>query len=385
MDANGIFSLLLLCSVTELCVLAIPEGNDSQQQQHTQNVYHDIGVTRNTIVTAQFECYQKIMKNDKHNKIGPVCNRTWDGWLCWEDTEAGFTTNQHCPDYFQDFDTAEMASKVCSETGNWFLHPESNRTWTNYTKCTAYTSAGRVTAMNLYYLVLIGHGLSLTSLFFSLGIFFHFKSLSCQRITLHKNLFFSFVLNSVITIIWLTAVASNQGLVQSNPVSMMANNQGLVQSNPVSMMANNQGLVQSNPVSMMANNQGLVQSNPVSMMANNQGLVQSNPVSMMANNQGLVQSNPVSMMANNQGLVQSNPVSMMANNQGLVQSNPVSMMANNQGLVQSNPVSMMTNNQGLVQSNPVSMMTNNQGLVQYNPVSMMTNNQGLIQPCQYDD
>nr|XP_029500707.1 calcitonin gene-related peptide type 1 receptor-like [Oncorhynchus nerka] len=174
MDANGIFSLLLLCSVTELCVLASPEGNDSQQH-HTQNVYHDIGVTRNTIVTAQFECYQKIMKNDKHNKIGPVCNRTWDGWLCWEDTEAGFTTNQHCPDYFQDFDTAEMASKVCSETGNWFLHPESNRTWTNYTKCTAYTSAGRVTAMNLYYLVLIGHGLSLTSLFFSLGIFFHFK------------------------------------------------------------------------------------------------------------------------------------------------------------------------------------------------------------------
>uniref|UniRef100_A0A4W5LJP9 G-protein coupled receptors family 2 profile 1 domain-containing protein n=1 Tax=Hucho hucho TaxID=62062 RepID=A0A4W5LJP9_9TELE len=33
---------------------------------------------------------------------------TWDGWLCWEDTEAGFTTNQHCPDYFQDFDTAGL-------------------------------------------------------------------------------------------------------------------------------------------------------------------------------------------------------------------------------------------------------------------------------------
>ena len=45
------------------------------------------------------------------------------------------------------------------------------------------------------------------------------RSLSCQRITLHKNLFFSFVLNSVITIIWLTAVANNQELVQRNPVS----------------------------------------------------------------------------------------------------------------------------------------------------------------------
>lgn len=109
------------------------------------------------------------------------------------------------------------------------------------------------TAMNLLYLALIGHGLSLISLFISLGIFFHFKwvlkslkssrradctfwspsdvllmfiatvfipyrSLSCQRITLHKNLFFSFVLNSIITIIWLTAVANNQELVQLNPV-----------------------------------------------------------------------------------------------------------------------------------------------------------------------
>jgi len=45
------------------------------------------------------------------------------------------------------------------------------------------------------------------------------RSLSCQRITLHKNLFFSFVLNSVITMIWLTGVANNQELVQRNPVS----------------------------------------------------------------------------------------------------------------------------------------------------------------------
>ena len=34
----------------------------------------------------------------------PVCNRTWDGWLCWDDAKAGYTSEQHCPDYFQDFD-----------------------------------------------------------------------------------------------------------------------------------------------------------------------------------------------------------------------------------------------------------------------------------------
>lgn len=29
---------------------------------------------------------------------------TWDGWLCWEQTAAGTTTEQSCPDYYHDFD-----------------------------------------------------------------------------------------------------------------------------------------------------------------------------------------------------------------------------------------------------------------------------------------
>ncbi|XDV30087.1 hypothetical protein PO909_033079, partial [Leuciscus waleckii] len=102
--------LFLLGSVTEFIVLASPEVNESQQE-HPQNVYHDISVTRNQIVTAQFECYQKIMKDNNQDvipsKAGPVCSRTWDGWLCWDDTEAGITSEQHCPDYFQDFDPTE--------------------------------------------------------------------------------------------------------------------------------------------------------------------------------------------------------------------------------------------------------------------------------------
>uniref|UniRef100_A0AAQ4R3U0 Calcitonin gene-related peptide type 1 receptor n=1 Tax=Gasterosteus aculeatus aculeatus TaxID=481459 RepID=A0AAQ4R3U0_GASAC len=215
---SGMVALMLLCNITKILVKASPEANESQQQ-HPTNVYHDIGTTRNKIVTAQFECYQKIMKDDIEDRQEPMCNRTWDGWLCWDDTTAGVNSEQNCPDYFQDFDPSEMVMKICTESGQWFLHPESNRTWTNYTRCNEHTNESRVTAMNLFYLALIGHGLSLTSLFISLGIFFHFKSLSCQRITLHKNLFFSFVLNSVITIIWLTAVANNQELVQRNPTS----------------------------------------------------------------------------------------------------------------------------------------------------------------------
>nr|XP_051705334.1 calcitonin gene-related peptide type 1 receptor [Oryctolagus cuniculus]XP_051705335.1 calcitonin gene-related peptide type 1 receptor [Oryctolagus cuniculus] len=178
-----------------------------------------LGVTRNKIMTAQYECYQKIMQDPIQQSEGVYCNRTWDGWLCWNDVAAGTESMQHCPDYFQDFDPSEKVTKICDQDGNWFRHPASNRTWTNYTRCNVNTHEKVKTALNLFYLTIIGHGLSIASLLISLGIFFYFKSLSCQRITLHKNLFFSFVCNSVVTIIHLTAVANNQALVATNPVS----------------------------------------------------------------------------------------------------------------------------------------------------------------------
>ncbi|CAJ0929019.1 unnamed protein product, partial [Ranitomeya imitator] len=198
------------------------------------------------------------------------------------------------------------ASKYCDEKGNWFQHPESNRTWSNYTMCISFTkeklklvyfvagSSGtqRVylravssivthpleekclmflplshsslhlfqNAYILYYMAIVGHALSIVSLLISLGIFFYFKiqyktttlihkalhgsappyisslvsvyhptralrsandlrSLSCQRITLHKNLFFSYVLNSLFTIVHLTAVVPDLDLVKKGPVS----------------------------------------------------------------------------------------------------------------------------------------------------------------------
>ena len=79
---------------------------------------------------------------------------------------------QHCPDYFQDFDPSgksrnlytnlldiylinprltkllfpfflfnfkEKVTKICDQDGNWFRHPASNRTWTNYTQCNVNT------------------------------------------------------------------------------------------------------------------------------------------------------------------------------------------------------------------------------------------------------
>lgn len=33
----------------------------------------------------------------------------------------------------------EKATKYCGEDGQWFRHPERNKTWTNYTLCAVNT------------------------------------------------------------------------------------------------------------------------------------------------------------------------------------------------------------------------------------------------------
>ncbi|KAJ7345554.1 hypothetical protein JRQ81_001504 [Phrynocephalus forsythii] len=226
MEKTWIMSLPLLLALNVVFVAAIPEekhGNFTEENylrvdKNRTEELNALGVTKYKIMTAQYECYQKIALSPPHSYEEPHCNSTWDGWLCWDDVAAGQTAVQNCPDYFQDFDPSEKVYKTCEENGHWFVHPDSNRTWTNFSQCTAGVKSKLQTALNMYYLTIIGHSLSLVSLLISLGIFFYFKSLSCQRITLHKNLFFSFVCNSVVTIICLTGVANNQQLVAANPV-----------------------------------------------------------------------------------------------------------------------------------------------------------------------
>lgn len=52
--------------------MASPDVNETQQPQHPNNVYHELGVTRNKIITAQFECYQKIMKDIPQSREGAL-------------------------------------------------------------------------------------------------------------------------------------------------------------------------------------------------------------------------------------------------------------------------------------------------------------------------
>uniref|UniRef100_A0A669B2V9 Calcitonin gene-related peptide type 1 receptor n=1 Tax=Oreochromis niloticus TaxID=8128 RepID=A0A669B2V9_ORENI len=184
-----------------------PTANREQQE-----------IRRKKILDNQYKCFEKMNRDPPYNKSGLYCSRNWDGWLCWDDTPAGTYTFQNCPNYFHDFDPTEKATKYCGEDGQWFRHPDTNRTWSNYTLCNENTNAKLKSAYILFYMAIVGHALSIASLLISLAIFFYFRSLSCQRITLHKNLFCSFVLNSALTLIHLIAVVNNPEVVARNPV-----------------------------------------------------------------------------------------------------------------------------------------------------------------------
>ncbi|XP_064022889.1 calcitonin receptor isoform X4 [Pogoniulus pusillus] len=64
-------------------------------------------VIRQKIIDSQFKCYERMNRAPPYKENGLFCNRTWDGWLCWDDTPAGRVTAQNCPDYFPDFDPTD--------------------------------------------------------------------------------------------------------------------------------------------------------------------------------------------------------------------------------------------------------------------------------------
>ncbi|XP_075809808.1 calcitonin receptor isoform X1 [Microtus pennsylvanicus] len=215
------FTLLLLLLLNPTPAVQAPT-NLSEPSPTNEAFLRTLG--RKKLLEAQYGCYDRLQELPPYEGEGLYCNRTWDGWLCWDDTPAGVTAFQNCPDYFPDFDVTEKASKYCDENGEWFRHPDSNRTWSNYTLCNAFTSEKLHNAYALYYLALVGHSLSIAALITSLGIYLFFKSLRCQRVTVHKNMFLTYILNSIIIIIHLVEVVPNGDLVRRDPMQIFHHN-----------------------------------------------------------------------------------------------------------------------------------------------------------------
>ncbi|KAJ8024980.1 Calcitonin gene-related peptide type 1 receptor [Holothuria leucospilota] len=140
------------------------------------------------------ECCERI--DNEAPPDGIHCPLVWDTWDCWNWTEPGTELEQTCPWWIPQSNPSRNAVKICTADGQWYEHPETNDSWTNYTNCQYSQSTIHVA---IFY---TGYSISVLSLCFALFIFTYFQSLGCPRVTIHKNLFISFILSGISNITW---------------------------------------------------------------------------------------------------------------------------------------------------------------------------------------
>ncbi|KAF8767821.1 Calcitonin gene-related peptide type 1 like protein [Argiope bruennichi] len=125
--------------------------------------------------------------------------------------KISINTELYCP---RTFDGWGSAHKECNPDGSWYRHPDTNRTWSNYTTCVDKDDLTfRQRIVNIY---ISGYSTSVIALLISLGIFFYFRCVQCTRITIHKHLFMSFIINNIMWIIWYTEVVQKPSVLISN-------------------------------------------------------------------------------------------------------------------------------------------------------------------------
>ncbi|XP_064614116.1 parathyroid hormone/parathyroid hormone-related peptide receptor-like [Liolophura sinensis] len=160
----------------------------------------------NRLLNAQFECHKQLI-SVPYPRRGEYCNRTWDNIMCWMETPVGTVAKQHCPSYVSGFDTTEFATRECLADGTWYVHPEHNGSWTNYSACKKETylqSVPRGTvpplvAHHLPYIRLlsnVGYGVSLGALILAVIIMLLCRRLRSKSNVLHVNLFLAFILRA---------------------------------------------------------------------------------------------------------------------------------------------------------------------------------------------
>ncbi|XP_077512879.1 calcitonin gene-related peptide type 1 receptor-like [Amblyomma americanum] len=164
------------------------------------------------------DCLENVLLKQPPNADSNefMCPKTWDGWSCWNDTLPGSTAYAPCPQFVAGFVSYRQAHKVCTPNGTWFRHPITGNVWSNYTACVDTHDLQYRNLVNSLYVA--GYAVSLVALISSLFIFINFRSLRCKRITIHKNLFASFVITNLCWILWYLQVVAGPHVIEKNPL-----------------------------------------------------------------------------------------------------------------------------------------------------------------------
>ncbi|XP_066146439.1 secretin receptor-like isoform X2 [Euwallacea fornicatus] len=142
------------------------------------------------------------------------CERVFDEYFCWPETEAGKLASQSCSNKFVKSTKDGFATKQCLDNGTWLVLYENDH-WTNLTQCgnVNFYDLEAMEKMNttiktrntwlkyVRYFTFTGYGVSLISLVTAFALFVALKQLHCERNKLHMNVFASYILRAAVYLI----------------------------------------------------------------------------------------------------------------------------------------------------------------------------------------
>ncbi|KAM8793972.1 gastric inhibitory polypeptide receptor [Eudromia elegans] len=133
---------------------------------------------------------------------GPVCNRSFDMYVCWGDAAPNSTATAPCPWYLPWHHRVQggAVTRRCGADAQW-VTDEGGRPWRDHSQCEdpeqeppLQRQAWLLEQFRLVYTV--GYSLSLVALLVALLLLLLFRRLRCTRNYIHANLFASFVLRA---------------------------------------------------------------------------------------------------------------------------------------------------------------------------------------------
>ncbi|XP_021374228.1 PDF receptor-like [Mizuhopecten yessoensis] len=167
------------------------------------------------------DCFRSQAEQNFQIEGDVHCNATWDTILCWPAARVGTVTFLPCPQ-LPGLDVTKHGFRRCGAEGRWegkfpgdFSNPKG---YTNYTNCytpEAYdiwkkfyankSSAQRQMIKDIVVgtrtMEIVGLWVSLVSSLISLFIFSYFRSLRCHRTRIHRNLFVSISVQTIVRLI----------------------------------------------------------------------------------------------------------------------------------------------------------------------------------------
>ncbi|GFO25909.1 parathyroid hormone/parathyroid hormone-related peptide receptor [Plakobranchus ocellatus] len=158
------------------------------------------------IFNARQECYATLQNISVPDDGGTYCYPLWDDVMCWSEyVPAGTLASQPCPAYIIGFNIEEKAWRRCMEDGTWDRHPDPtvDDHYTDFSNCEE-KNVPKIIMKHMPILKrisTIGYSISIVTLILAIFIMVYFKKLHCPRNTIHINLFSSFLLRALISVI----------------------------------------------------------------------------------------------------------------------------------------------------------------------------------------